>query len=210
MEESFWHRKWEVKEIGFHRNEVNPLLIKFIDELKLNSGDRVLVPLCGKTLDIEWLLSKGFSVVGVELSVIAIEELFLQLGLKPKIEDLGSLKLYSSENINIYVGNIFSLTKEILGKVSAIYDRAALVALPEELRIKYTKHLLEITNFVPELLICYEHNSLSGPPFSISFDEVQLHFQEKFSISELQRTNLGTELKSDRDSFETVWLLNPK
>jgi Thiopurine S-methyltransferase (TPMT). len=33
----------------------------------------VLVPLCGKSLDMDWLLDAGYKVFGIELSNIAIQ-----------------------------------------------------------------------------------------------------------------------------------------
>ena len=103
---------------------------------------QVFLPLCGTTLGIAWLFSKGYRVAGAELSEFAIEPLFIELGVDPVVTTLGNTAHYSAENIDIFVGDIFELSSEIIGMVDAIYDRAALVALPEEMRKKYTKHLL--------------------------------------------------------------------
>ena len=55
MDEAFWQRRWARNEIGFHLNEVNPYLRRHWPSLKLAQGARVLVPLCGKSLDMAWL-----------------------------------------------------------------------------------------------------------------------------------------------------------
>lgn len=45
----------------------------------------VFVPLCGKSLDIGYLASLGYRVVGVELSELAVEQLFRSLGITPQV-----------------------------------------------------------------------------------------------------------------------------
>jgi thiopurine S-methyltransferase len=158
MNDNFWLQKWETNNIAFHQSEANPLLVNYFKELALAKGSRVFLPLCGKTLDISWLLSNGYRVVGAELSEMAIEQLFMALGVAPKILEVGEIKHYSATNIDIFVGNIFYLSDKMIGPVDAIYDRAALVALPEEMRHQYTAHLMEITAKAPQLVICYEYD----------------------------------------------------
>lgn len=210
MEASFWHHKWDHNQIGFHENEVNPILIRHIDELKLTAGNKVFLPLCGKTLDIAWLISQGLHVTGAELSEVAVRDLFESLGLEPVITELGPLLHYQAKNIDIYVGDIFDLTGEQLGGVDAIYDRAALIALPVETRAKYTSHLREITSTVPQLLVCleYDQSEMSGPPFSITENEVRSHYAESYSIKQLETQSVQGGLKGRIDAMETAWLLS--
>ena len=40
------------------------------------SGLSVLVPMCGKTVDLHWLCARGHAVTGVELSPIAVHQIF--------------------------------------------------------------------------------------------------------------------------------------
>src|SRR5512138_2915092 len=108
MDTSFWHQRWEKKVIGFHENKVNLLLVKHFNELSLAKGSRLFVPLCGKTLDISWLLSNGYRVAGAELSQIAIEQLFMELGLQPEISKIEEVEQWSANNLDIFVGNIFA------------------------------------------------------------------------------------------------------
>lgn len=79
MEADFWHGKWARNEIGFHRSEANPLLVAHLDSLGLKPSARIFLPLCGKTLDIGWLLSNGFQVIGAELSEAAVVQLLRSL-----------------------------------------------------------------------------------------------------------------------------------
>lgn len=208
MEASYWQQKWERNEIAFHQSEANPLLVKYFNELSLAKNSRVFLPLCGKTLDISWLLFNGYSVVGVELSKTAIEQLFTELGIEPKISVAGKMAHYSAKNIDIFVGDIFDLSKEMLGKVDAIYDRAALVALPEKTRSHYTTHLVEITGKVPQLLICYEYdqNLMEGPPFSISKEQVSQYYKDKYDLTLIATIDVTGGLKGHA-AKEHVWLL---
>src|SRR5271170_3364431 len=108
MDGSFWHRKWERNEIAFHQPEANPLLVTYFGDLCLQAGSRVFVPLCGKTLDIHWLLSHGYRVAGSELSKVAVEQLFSELGVEPNITVIDQFSRYSANSIDIFVGDIFS------------------------------------------------------------------------------------------------------
>ncbi len=209
MEPQFWHDRWAKHEIGFHKSEPNPFLVKYFNELGLEKGSRVLVPLCGKTLDIPWLLSNGYQVAGAELSSIAIEQLFAELGVKPTITRNGGIDHYHAKNIDILVGDIFDVTKTMLGPVDAIYDRAALVALPENMRNRYTAHLTEITDHAPQLLICYEYDqrAADGPPFSISQEEVRRRYLHRYQLRLLTSEDVPGGLKGKCAATEHVWLL---
>lgn len=209
MEPNFWHNRWEKNQIGFHANEVNPLLVEFFSKLSLNQGSRIFLPLCGKTLDLHWLRSAGYSVVGAELSKKAIDFLFQDLGIKPNINKIENLEHYFSENIDIFVGDIFHIPKSILGKVDAIYDRAALVALPKDMRRQYTSHLMDITNSAPQLLICYEYNQelMDGPPFSISHTEILMHYKDNYKVKNLASKPVVGGFKGNIDTSENIWLL---
>jgi thiopurine S-methyltransferase len=211
MQENFWHQKWEKNEIGFHLPEANPLLIKYFSVLQLKQGARVFLPLCGKTLDIAWLLAQGYKVAGAELSAIAIEDLFKNLNLTPNITKLGEITHYSAANIDIFVGDIFKLTSALVGNVDAVYDRAALVALPAEMRKQYSAHLMVLSHKVPQLLICFEYDQAlhAGPPFSINADEVKQHYQASYALTSLGSSDVIGGLKGQCPATEHVWWLNP-
>lgn len=209
MDAAFWHQKWEANEIGFHEGEANRLLVKYFNALSLAEGRRVFVPLCGKTLDIAWLLSNGFRVAGAELVESAIEQLFSELGIEPEISEVGGVKRYSAKNIDIFVGDIFAVSSEILGSVDAIYDRAALVALPEEIRRRYTGHLMDISDGTPQLLLTFEYDQsvMDGPPFSISNEEVIQHYGDRYELTLMESIAIPGGLKGKCAATENVWLL---
>lgn len=209
MDSRFWLQKWKTNNIGFHRSEANPTLVKYFGELSLLKGSRVFVPLCGKTLDIAWLLSMGYRVAGAELIEMAVEQLFDELGVKPKISRIRKTRLYRAEGIDIFVGNIFDVSNKILGSVDAVYDRAALVALPEDMRHRYTAHLTEMTGQAPQLLVTYEYdqNLMAGPPFSVSNEEVNQHYRNRYEMSLIASTDVVGGLKGKCAAKENVWLL---
>ena len=209
METSFWRQKWEQNNIAFHRSEANPLLVNHFPALSLAKGSRVFVPLCGKTLDIGWLLSHGYRVAGAELIEIAIEQLFTELEMEPTISNIGAVKHYSADNIDIVVGNIFDVSRQMLGPVDAVYDRAALVALPKDMRLRYTAHLMKITANAPQLLVSYEYDQslMSGPPFSISQEEVRQHYDQIYGVTLLTSKDVPGGFKGKCAATENVWLL---
>jgi len=209
MDAHFWHQRWEENNTFWHQSEANPRLTANFSQLSVAKGDRIFLPLCGKTMDIPWLLSRGYRVVGAELSKIAIEQLFAGLGVKPKISGLGKLDLYSAENLDIYVGDIFDLSMKTLGPMDAVYDRAALVALPSTMRERYTAHLMDITAKAQQLLICWEYDQslIEGPPFSIGGDEVKRHYGDSYKITLVESQDVPGGLKGKCAATENVWLL---
>ncbi len=210
METNYWHQKWERGDIGFHQNEANPLLIEHFEKLNLATGSRVFLPLCGKSRDAAWLLACGYRVVGAELSELAITALFKELGLEPEISKVGKLTRYSAKDIDMLVGDIFNVSAEHLGPINAIYDRAALVALPAFIRLQYASHLIDITNAAPQLLITYEYNQLlmDGPPFSVIEIEVKQHYGAAYQLKSVEIKNVAGGLKGKVESTETAWLLH--
>ena len=209
MEADFWHGKWARGDIGFHISDVNPFLVEHIPVLQLHKGSRIFLPLCGKTLDIHWLLRMGFRVVGIDLSEVAICALFSELGITPEVHDLDGLKCFRSTDIDMYVGDFFHLSAALLGDVDAVYDRAALVALPESMRVDYSAHLSEISKRAQQLLITYEYDQaqISGPPFSVSDNEVQLHYANHYDIRHLVRQDVKGGMKGQVPATESVWHL---
>lgn len=209
MEHQFWHDKWKDNDIAFHEADANQLLVAHFKELPIASSDRVFVPLCGKTRDIAWLLSKGQQVAGVELSELAVKQLFEDLDVQPMISTHGGLKRYSANSIDILVGDIFKLTREVLGSIDAVYDRAALVALPEDIRTRYCKHVADITCTAPQLLITFEYDQrvMPGPPFSISTAKLNEHYAPTFQIKHIVSVAVAGGLKGKCDAVENAWLL---
>lgn len=212
MDKNFWLERWEKNNITFHLQTVNPALIKYYHSFKLKKKSKIFIPLCGKSLDIKWLASNNLIVTGVELSELAVVQLFSELELIPDISIIGDYKLFSAKNILIYVGDFFNLTPSMVGNIDLIYDRAALVALPNEMRKKYTEHLMNITRCAEQLLVTYNYSQtdLDGPPFSISRDEIELYYAKVYLIKILESIKLPNKLKNKYPAKEEIWHLKLK
>lgn len=139
-----WRQNWRANRIDFHLDHVHPLLQRCWTEVGVAPAARVFVPLCGKSLDLMWLRGLGHDVVGVELSTVAVNALFRESRLRPQRSAHGALECWTQERLTIHCGDFFALRQEDLAGVSAVYDRAALTALPEALRPAYVAHLRAI------------------------------------------------------------------
>lgn len=212
MDADFWLGKWSLGEIGFHQTETNPHLMAYWDQMSVKVGERVFVPLCGKSLDMCWLRAQGHSVVGVELSQSAVSAFFDALGLQPTIREEGPLIHYVAEGLEIFQGDFFELTSACVGPVHAVYDRAALVALPGEMRKAYAQHLMAITQCAPQLLITlsYDQAQLQGPPFSVTPEEVKQHYAQYYDVASLHSERLPDGFKTIDDVTQYVLKMNKR
>jgi thiopurine S-methyltransferase len=212
MDANFWLQKWQRGEIGFHESAVNPFLSAHIGKLRLSPGSRLFLPLCGKTLDIGWLLARGYRVAGAELSQLAVDALFSELGVVPQIAELGALKHYKAGNLDIFNGDIFELDVARLGQVDAIYDRAALVALPVDLRQRYAAHMRALSGTAPQLLVTYEYDQSvrPGPPFSVSAEEVARLYAGAYELKEVERKEIAAAPNGRPAATELAWHLTPR
>ena len=186
MNPDFWHQRWRDNQIGFHQPQVNPVLVKFFSRTGAAPGDKVLVPLCGKSLDMPWLQQQGHQVLGIELSSIAVADFFKEQGRQACTTRVGDYESSRSGDIEILCGDFFGLTREETGEIAAVYDRAALIALPPEMRQAYINKLAELVpTGVNMLLITIEYpaGEMQGPPFSVSEDELQTLCSNQFTIS---------------------------
>ena len=176
MHAEFWQARWARSEIGFHSPQVNPYLLRHWPDLAVAAGAKVLVPLCGKSVDMAWLASLGYQVVGVELARQAVEDFFSEQQLQPQISEEGAFVVYRAGAVEIYCGDFFALTAQQLQGCQALYDRAALIALPPEMRERYAAHLAQVLPVGCQGLLVtldYPQEQMAGPPFAVPDSEVQ-------------------------------------
>jgi len=179
MQAEFWHSRWNSNQIGFHQPQVNAYLQQHWPALAVPARARVLVPLCGKSLDMLWLAGQGLQVLGVELSERAVEDFFKEHQLQPQVTQEGAFKVFRCEDIEIRCGDFFALTTEDVSGCSALYDRAAVIALPEAMRKRYVAHLQAILPVSAKGLLItldYDQGKIDGPPFAVADAEVQVLF----------------------------------
>lgn len=164
MEHEFWHERWSKKEIGFHEGTVNQFLYDHWPELSGSGTESVFVPLCGKAHDMWWLHDRGHAVLGVELSEIACKDFFEEAGEKAMVHPGEPFTTFSHDNLQLWAGDFFQLAPDDLKHVRLVYDRAALIALPQPMRKKYVEHL---TAIIPEgtkiLLITLDYKTRITP-----------------------------------------------
>ena len=196
MKADFWHERWAENKIGFHLDEVNPYLVEFWPQLKLPAQSHVLVPLAGKSLDIVWLIQQGFYVHAIELSELAVKSFFAEQALPYEIETHPEGVCYKSTQLEFWVADFFEFADGQFQHVAAIYDRAALIALPDEMRNRYCDHLMQLTGNKPQLLITldYLQNEMSGPPFAVQQAEVEMLYT-KYYPQRLKPNNCVDVLK---------------
>jgi thiopurine S-methyltransferase len=193
MEPEFWHQRWRTGQIGFHQSSPHPFLERWWPTLGMPRGSRVYVPLCGKSLDMVWLAVRGHAVVGSELSPIAVAEFFGEQRMPVGVRTHGPFRRHASGAFEILEGDALALTPHLLGPVRAAYDRAALVALPAELRAGYAGQFAEL---MPpgskSLLVGFEYDEARkpGPPFSVDAQEIAQLYGPAFEIRELERVDI--------------------
>ncbi|QXI04602.1 thiopurine S-methyltransferase [Pseudomonas tensinigenes] len=193
MQPEFWHKKWASGQIGFHLPEVNPYLQR---HWAAPASARVLVPLCGKSLDLAWLAGRGHRVLGIELSEKAVENFFSEHQVQPQISEKGAFKVYRSDAFELWCGDFFALTASDVADCTALYDRAALIALPAPMRERYAAHLQQILpQGVQGLLITLDYNQaqMPGPPFAVGDDEVQRLLGGVWQVEVLEEQDVLSE-----------------
>ena len=238
MNPEFWHKRWQEKRIGFNQSAVNPLLTEYIDHLDLAAGSRIFVPLCGKSIDMVWLAAQGYDVVGVELVETAVQEFFAEQNIQPTVSQHAEnpdIKCYqgkltneilgqpSAQTITLWVADIFALTSTDIDTIDAIYDKAALIALPSDMRTKYSEQIRQLSVNVdkvehidsyndkaaPQLLITleYDQSKKDGPPFSINSEQLQQYYGSHHQLFKLASEPSSIGSMPDLEVTEQVWLL---
>jgi thiopurine S-methyltransferase len=193
VQPEFWLERWRMGQTGFHQARVDRLLEKYWAQLQVPTMSRVFVPLCGKSLDLVWLHERGHFVSGVELSVIALESFCMEQGILAKRRKLAAFDAYEAENFQLFCGDFFALTPALLGRVAAVYDRAALISWAPELRAAYVDRIASLTHAGTQMLLVtveYLQSQMTGPPFSITGDDVQRLYSSHFTIRELGRSDI--------------------
>ncbi|AMT98066.1 MULTISPECIES: thiopurine S-methyltransferase [Psychrobacter] len=217
MNPEFWQNRWQEKRIGFNQSEASPLLIKHWSELNLPAGSRIFVPLCGKSIDMVWLASQGYDVIGVELVESAVQAFFNEQNIKPTVfqhAENPAITCYQGQllgqKVELWVADIFALTAENIGIVDAVYDKAALIALPADMRSNYSEQLRKISGNAPQLLITlnYDQSKKDGPPFSINHEQVQQYYGSHYQIAELASEPASIGSMPELTVSEQVWLLS--
>ena len=193
MDAGFWHERWRLGQIGFHQPAFHPALERYWPGLGIAAQERILVPLCGRSLDMAWLAARGHAVLGVELSPIAAAGFFEHESLAAHRTRVGPFTRHAAGPYEILEGDFFDLTAADAGAIGGWYDRAALVALPQELRRRYAVRLAGLlAPGTRGLLLAHEYpqQKMAGPPFSVPLAELRGLFRSAFDFELLERQDI--------------------
>jgi thiopurine S-methyltransferase len=190
VQPDFWLDRWRTAQIGFHQADVDRHLTAYWPRLRLPAHGPVFVPLCGKSLDLLWLRNLGHAVKGVELSPIALESFCMEHGILATRRVLDDFDVYEADALTLYRGDFFALTPALLGSVSAVYDRAALISWNPAARESYVRHLTSLTSPGTQMLLItveFPPEQMKGPPFPLTGDTIENLYAHHYSIEELGR-----------------------
>jgi thiopurine S-methyltransferase len=196
MDAAFWHRRWAENRIGFHQDAPTPLLLGHWSALGVPRDASVFVPLAGKSRDMAWLAAQGHRVLGVELSRLAVEQFFAEHGLRPDVETTRYGRHYRAGGIELVCGDAFALDADALRGCAAVFDRAALIALPPDMRRRYAGELYaSLPSGCRGLLVTLEYpqHEKDGPPFSVGEDEVRALYGRDWRVERLERRPIPRE-----------------
>jgi thiopurine S-methyltransferase len=190
-------------------DRVNPNLPKYWEQA-VSDADSVLVPLCGKSLDLLWLTERGLTVRGVEFVPEAVQEFFRALEQTPQVQEFRNAKRFAHDGLSVFQADFFALSPQVLEPSAAVYDRAALVAIAPQRRAEYFQKLHAFTQPGARLLLLnFVHDMESGPPFSIPETELRDIADGAFTlVKHAERDILSAEPRfAERASFmrEEVW-----
>lgn len=201
MELEDWGDRWRDGQIAFHQPDVTDLLATYADTVwGAEPLERVLVPLCGKSLDMVFLALRAHEVVGVEYVDQAIEEFFAERDLAPDV-DPGPPRCYRADGYRLFAADFFAVTRDHVGAIDAVFDRASLVALEPETRMDYADHLRSLMPPGAKMLLVtfeYDQARMGGPPFSVSDAEVRRLFRDGYVIEHLETRDVLNDVFRER------------
>jgi thiopurine S-methyltransferase len=210
MDAAFWLERWANHQIGFHEDQPHPQLRAHFARLGLAPRAPVFVPLCGKSHDLAWLHAAGHPVSGVELSPIALAEFFAERGIEPRRRAAGALECHEAPGYRLYQGDFFAVDAGLLGRCDAIYDRAALIALPPAMRADYARHLTALVAPGTAMLLIavgYDTARVKPPPFVVDAAEVDTLYGREWSIEHL--ATVLADVKGEPGT-ESIYLLRKR
>lgn len=205
VDNQHWLDRWRENRIGFHETSVNQYLKNYLPRLALPAGATVFMPLCGKALDINWLAQRGYEVIGIELSQLAVEAFFEENSLDYERVVSDRFTVYTSGKIRLLQGDFFDLRNDDLSSCDFIYDRAALIAMELADRPRYYTHMLSVIPRASSMLLItleYDQSEMLGPPFSVPTDEVYRYYSAAFSVNLLE----SNEIVDERPRWRKVGL----
>lgn len=150
----YWADRWAENRTGWHNPKVNPFLKRHYEvvtgkklpeepltpgseEFVNNSKKKWYIPLCGKTLDVAFLLGLGYKVFAVEGVRKAIETLDEESRLGLQFDEKRSVFTGADGILEIYFGDLFQCPIEEFGPLDYVWDRGSIIAFEYRFRQSY-------------------------------------------------------------------------
>lgn len=199
MKTEYWLQRWKEGRTGWHHESVMPLLAQHWEALAISRGTRVLVPLCGKSLDMPWLARQGLRVLGVEISPVAVQAFLAENHLQADRSEAADGTHYritdalADGDIELINGDVFGVAPGTLEACGAFYDRAALIAFPAPMRDRLAREVYaKLPAGARGLLITLEYpaGETEAPPFSVDAAEVHRLFEAQWDIRQIERRDI--------------------
>lgn len=215
MEAEFWLSRWREGQLGWHLPATNPHLLRHWSSVASDTSQPVLVPLCGRSLDLAWLAGRGHPVRGVELSPVAARDFFALAGIDAEVTQRGQYHCYAGQGIEILQGDFLTLQAADCPDLGAWYDRGSLVALPPELRERYVTTLARVLPAGARGLLVateYQAGEMQAPPFPLDAATVRNTLESHFRLDLLERVDALADnprfLERGLKAYhESCWLL---
>lgn len=175
-EQHIWRERWANDEIGWHLTEVHPDLVAHATRFLGGGRKRVFVPLCGKSLDLKWLVDQGHEVVAVELVPKAVAELHAEQGIEAEVLEEGAFTVHRSPSLTVFCGDYFDLTPNLLGDVDRVWDRAALIAVEPSWQERYVAQIRTLCSSEALILqsgVEYDTSVMDGPPWPVDGEDLR-------------------------------------
>jgi thiopurine S-methyltransferase len=215
MDAEFWLERWRTGSTGWHQATTHEFLERHGDRLLRGASPRVFVPLCGASLDMLWLRRRGATVVGIDLASAAFQRFYDAADLDPVVDRTCLFERWSADGIELLAGDFFDADETVLGRFDAVYDRAALFALPPAMRERYAARMAGLCGpgtRILQVTFEYDQREANGPPFAVHGDELQALYAGAFTLELLERVdvleaNPGMRGKGVTALHECAWEL---
>jgi thiopurine S-methyltransferase len=208
MDHKFWLERWQNSDIGFHQEAAHDSLVRHWPAIGVPKSAQVLVPLCGKSLDMAWLVGQGYAVIGTELAVAAVDQFFAERSRTPASVTHGAFVVKRAGPFEIWCGDHLQLDPAVTRRIGGVFDRAALVAMPRVMQQAYADQLAALTPAgIPVLLVAldYDPSEMDGPPFPITPQRIEELFGANFRITLLERRE-GLSISRNLQRRGLSWL----
>jgi len=183
-----WEQEYSSGETpSWHLTQVNEKLLTHMDELVGStkngqvSNRAILVPLCGKSLDMLHLYQQGHTVVGCDWIESVVIQFFSENNIpctKSTLENIEG-SLYKSEDgrLRVYVCDFLLLTTDVVDvKFDSVLDSQSLTYINPRDRKQYVRAVRSLLKDEFRYLLVtieYEPFAHRGRPHSISYNAVK-------------------------------------